>query len=1559
MFFPSWYGKDGAAQRSGRGHAVPSAARTGKRHSREGRPRLEWLENRILFAGDTLLSATMLPFSTLPLPATVQTAHVSGFLKTANQVDLYRIHLDNAGDKVTAAVSAQDAGSGLQSILRVFDSSGKQLALDDQEGGDPHLTFQASAAGDYFVGVSSDGDDAYAPTVTQSGHGGTSTGLYTLDLSETAAPLAADLTGGSFRLSSGATAAYGEKVSGTFTVENRGGADSGAFAVQLVLSTGTRFDRFDASQALQNLVLTSSLPGSLNAGEAYSAQFTAALPASAPPGFAASGPVYVGLRITPGNPATDGGQHDKSGVHRGEDFESLTIVTPAPAGTTDLSGVDGNLSTRVDGTLSGRGTVDVYTFTVTRDMGSGELRASVTSTGGTLVPRLTLSTATGQVLCTSDGGTLVQNLAPGTYLLTVSVQGGAGDYRLSTEFVRTSDPFEPAVGTKSEAVAVADLTGDGIPDLVVANEVGGTVSVLLGNGDGSFQKQQTFPVGTGRSAVAVADVNGDGKPDLLVANQFDDTVSVLLGQGNGTFTSATSASVVGLRNTPYLANLTGHADGTLDSVILDRSGDILFRQGLPGSDGGLAPPVTINAKEFNPQTGKQEEVTVHDLTVLLTPAGWAVATADAMPDPTILASQHRFLYTVSLYVVGPDGKFQRTTACTTPLLPTRIAAADLGNGLDDIVVADGLDNSVQVALQRPDGSFSPLMTLPVGLAPSDIAVVPSEVPDSPFPTVAALRQDIVVTDQASGDVAVLLNQGNGSFAPAEHFRAGTGLYGLDTSSGSPAVASLVQSVSLATGNVTGDGRDDLVVVNRGAHSFSVLANDGNGGFLNPQADLTTSTSDGFNINNQPGPAVAGYFQGADKPLDLAVLMEDNAQVWIFTGDGQGHFTHTFSISAGAQPTGLNVVRDASTGNIDLLVGNVFGDVLRLQGNGDGTFQPPADNRVGLSVTTFGGQIQVLIGNAGGSDVKTETFLPGSDSFGPLKPVAAPVTTRTTPFAPGDAQWYMLDTNSATPEAVVMDAGGNRMQTYRYDPTTGAYAMTNDLAVGDDPVSVTIATLPGTSAPDLFVANKGSNDVSVILGSYQNGQWVGTPGPRLKSTGSGPMATSLVPDASSPGGYDLAITNQDGTVSVLPGRGQGFFNDTAATTAVNMGTALTNVSLLPSGTAGFAVAQDGQVIGFNIPAASEQVAFTPPSGEDVLAVDAVTATDFVVAETGGVVEDPVLDETFASLDGTPDTPSALQVLETPAGEQVLVTNAGSDTVFVFTVFSPEPTATAALSEQPTSLPGEGSPDFVFTTTSVEEAPLTVVVTITADTLPEGGSGSSTAQFLQSTQPTDSGGDEAGGDDANLVAAAPATDPTAAPGFVPAGDDTPGSDLYRPTEEPDFLQLLARARFLPVLREAERLLATLWGGVAAGAGAPGPAGPALAGDAPPASAVTSEMAVATLQARQTAALVCRQEIPAPAAAHEQAAVPASGGGGAGTGRAASAALGEPLAVVVVDEQRARWLALLAALSGLGLLRPVGDTAGGVEGNRPPDRRALPLGPSRPNRPARRGRGSGGDS
>ncbi len=128
---------------------------------------------------------------------------------------------------------------------------------------------------------------------------------------------------------------------------------------------------------------------------------------------------------------------------------------------------------------------------------------------------------------------------------------------------------------------VANVTGDGLPEIVTADTGGNTVSVLRNNGHGSFQAPLTFATAaSNRSRRVVADVNGDGLPDLLTVSNHDSAIGVLLNSGADSFEPASAAAAVGMTNTPFLADLTGN--GIADSVVLDRSGDILFRAGLAG-----------------------------------------------------------------------------------------------------------------------------------------------------------------------------------------------------------------------------------------------------------------------------------------------------------------------------------------------------------------------------------------------------------------------------------------------------------------------------------------------------------------------------------------------------------------------------------------------------------------------------------------------------------------------------------------------------------------------------------------------------------------------------------------------------------------------------------------------------------------------------------------------------------------------------------------------------------------------------------------------------------------
>jgi FG-GAP-like repeat/Bacterial pre-peptidase C-terminal domain len=811
-----------------------------------------------------------------------------------------------------------------------------------------------------------------------------------------------------------------------------------------------------------------------------------------------------------------------------------------------------------------------------------------------------------------------------------------------------------AVGSRPYSVAAVDLTGDGALDIVTANYRGDNVSVLLNQNDHSFSSQETFATDLAPVESVVADLNGDGRPDLIVPSNHDSAIGVLLGKGAGAFAPAPAGSGVGLSDTPFLADF--NADGINDSIILDRSGEILYRAGIAGVAGTFAPPVVLNP-------GRPARA----IAVLKIGSQYAIAAADAHFDPTLSADH--FLFTVSIYTVSATGRLARRTAFATTALPTSLVAAQLtANGLDDLIAANSLDNSVTISLQTSTGGFAAPMTVPAGVAPSDIAL--ADLSGGALP-------DIVVTDQSSGDVTVLLNTPAHTFSQTLRFRAGTGLYGLDVSSGTTTVSSFAQTVSLVAGNFTGSGGDDIVVVNQDSHSFTLLPGNGNGGFANPAFALTTSTSDGLGINERPGAIVAGDFN-RDGNLDLALLMEDTGAVWIYAGNGNGAFRHTFSIPVGDEATGLAVLPGSAPGLLNLLVGNGFGDVLVLQGKGDGTFQIEG-SRVSLSVVPnlLGpGQAGVLVGNQENNRVTIQAPSGNGAKYVPVQTLGA-ASSSAEALAPGDVQWAYLDKGTTLPDAIVVSTGSNAVVVYRtlsvnsgvptFAPSPETYF------VGTAPVGLTVADINNDSVPDMLIADQGSNDVSVLFGSYNaQGQWVSVAGPRLKSGGDGPIAVT-VQDISGNGIPDLAVFNAgSGTVIELPGVGRGFFDDQQPRTLINFGSALVQPPTF-AGTSGlgYVVTAGGDLARFSLSTAGAGASVVY-SGQHVVAAQAVASGQVVVALAGGGVDllQPrgntlTVESVLEAQGGVPNLPSAIDVVNEPGGQlNVLVSSQGSDNIFVF-------------------------------------------------------------------------------------------------------------------------------------------------------------------------------------------------------------------------------------------------------------------------------------------------------
>jgi hypothetical protein len=259
---------------------------------------------------------------------------------------------------------------------------------------------------------------------------------------------------------------------------------------------------------------------------------------------------------------------------------------------------------------------------------------------------------------------------------TVSILLGNGDgtFGTKTDFMAASNPV---------GIAVGDFNRDGIQDLVTANARGSSITILLGRGGGLFATPLDFATGGSPVQVVVADFNGDGNDDAAVGVS-PVGVSILLGRGDGTFGAHTSFPTGSGLSSMSVGDFNG--DGVLDLVTanyLGRSASLL----LGGGDGtfdhrtDLATadiPLQVVAGDFN------ADGILDFLTASARPGCGALICAGSL----------------TLYVGNGDGTFRGPFGVGTGPAATGIAAVDInGDGRIDLAIADGPNDGIDIFLQ--------------------------------------------------------------------------------------------------------------------------------------------------------------------------------------------------------------------------------------------------------------------------------------------------------------------------------------------------------------------------------------------------------------------------------------------------------------------------------------------------------------------------------------------------------------------------------------------------------------------------------------------------------------------------------------------------------------------------------------------------------------------------------------------------------------------------------------------------------------------------------------------
>lgn len=686
---------------------------------------------------------------------------------------------------------------------------------------------------------------------------------------------------------------------------------------------------------------------------------------------------------------------------------------------------------------------------------------------------------------------------------------------------RLSAPQSFAVGGDPEPATPIDINGDGRPDLVVADSSDDEFSVRInttppGASTLSFSPVQTFEAGRGPSHPTLVDVNGDGRPDLVLANdQFDEhAISVFF---NTTPPGATTASFGPRQYFEFFApgstlETDVNGDGRPDFVISSQGGaDEVVVILNQTPPGGSA--LVLGPEADIPVDRQPNIVRAADLN------------GDGMPD---LAVSNLESNSVSVLVNetvpgSSTPSFAGSQSFAVNNGPRSLQAVDLnGDGRPDLVAASYNNHSLSVLVNTtPPGASRMSFTrqtfeaqpLPLGLEAPDLN--------------GDGKRDLVYTNPG-GKVSVAMNTTPRPTAVAPSMAAKQ-----DASAGGG--PSAVTSVDF-----NGDGKPDVAVPDHDEGVVSVLLDAtapgaaaptfaGRGAF--PVGDAPSGVADAdFNLDGRPDLAVA------DEGGDAASVLLDTTT----PGGTTPSFAPAQSFSTGHEPSAITAadfnldgkpdlaVADRGTGDVSVLLDNT------APGASAPTFLVRQSFPVGAGPVSVAaadvnldGKPDLVVANRDDdtASVLLNTTVPGSTTA-----TFAPAVAFATGSLPSSIA--VADINGdARPDLVVADEGSDSVSVLFNTTAPGAaspsFSTGQAFAAGHAPSSVAIADLDGDGIPDLLVADRGADTASVLLNTTQPGSGAPSFAERKAfATGAAPIGVTAA-DLNGDGGLDVIAADGSG------------------------------------------------------------------------------------------------------------------------------------------------------------------------------------------------------------------------------------------------------------------------------------------------------------------------------------------------------------------------------------------------------------------------------------------------
>ena len=682
-------------------------------------------------------------------------------------------------------------------------------------------------------------------------------------------------------------------------------------------------------------------------------------------------------------------------------------------------------------------------------------------------------------------------------------------------------------GMRPTSTAIGDFNGDGNLDLATSLDLQSKVSIMLGDGNGSFVFDGEYSTGLGPDHVAAGDMDNDSDLDLVVANgPGAGSISFLENNGDGTFAPHVEYDVPG--TIPSFVTLIDlDADNDLDVALAGGSfpGDaaVLFNQGDGALNGltlyelGEERALVIRAGDMDGDADADLIVCTQEgfepgmVWVLVNigngvfaapvcyevPEVSAIAIGDVDGDSDLdVAAVSEVNDELSILKNNGDATLGAPESTNAGNSPTFVSLGDLnGDSIMDAAVSN-LQDGVSILLNNGTGTFAFDSVVQTGSIVMHVAIEDLD-GDSDL--------DMATTNNASDDISIRINNGDATFDIRDSYPIGS------------------QPLGVAAADINGDDYCDLVSPSLDDDSVHLTYNNGDGTFT---PGPVISVGDGASF-------VALDDLDGDGDFDIAVANGFDSTIEILLNDGSGSFVNDASYAVDSAPVGIVVGDFDSDMDLDIATANVSGSSASvLLNQGDGTFAAsvsyPTDNAaqcvaagdldgdmdldlaVANSVNTGDGSVSILLNNGDGSFAPAVNYAAGS---GPQSVALGDVD------GDKDLDVVVGDDNSGFIFSRVWVLTNNG------DATLAAGISYN---VGEDCMGVALGDLDGDQDLDIATANRDDDNISVLL---NNGG--GLFGLEITYTAGLSPQFLVIKDFDNNQSLDIAVANQVGDdLSVL-------------------------------------------------------------------------------------------------------------------------------------------------------------------------------------------------------------------------------------------------------------------------------------------------------------------------------------------------------------------------------------------------------------------------------------------